>query len=389
MIGLERLNSKALATDQGAIREMFDKAAKMDGVISMGIGEPCQNTNRIVCEAAAAALLSGNTHYAPNAGVLALRKAISKNGFIARDLFDPEGEIMVTNGGMGAFALIMQVILEVGDEVLIQDPQYLNFEKTISYVGGVAVPVPTTAESGFCMCPDDIRRLYKKGKTKMLVVNSPNNPTGEVIPEEKLRAIADVAKELDLLVLSDEVYGQLVYDGVKPMSIVNYPGMKERTIIVNSFSKAYAMTGWRLGYVAGPRGIIDRMTKVQEYFNSCINTFSQHGAAFALEHPELVEEIRVQFAENRKLALDGFSSMSGVKPNDPKGAFYLFPSIVGTGMDSMTFCNRLLEEAKVVCVPGNAFGRCGEGHIRVSYSGKREDIERAIERISAFCLKMG
>lgn len=388
MIGLDRLNKKALNTDQGAIRAMFDKAARMQNVISMGIGEPSQNTNLAICEAAARALMAGETHYAPNAGILALRKAISKNGFIAHDLFDPEGEIMVTNGGMGAFALVMQAVLEPGDEVLIQDPQYLNFEKTISYVGGVAVPVPTAMDNGFCMDPCDIRRLYKKGKTKLLVVNSPNNPTGEVIPEEKLCQIAKTAVELDLLVLADEVYRELIYGGARPTSIVNYPGMKERTVIVNSFSKAYAMTGWRLGYVGGPRGIIDRMTKVQEYFNSCINTFSQYGAVFALEHPEFIEEIRCQFEENRKIALEGFSSIKGIRCNNPKGAFYLFPSIKDTGIGSTEFCNRLLDEAGVVCVPGNAFGACGEGHMRVSYSGKRRDIEEAIERITAFCNRL-
>lgn len=387
MIGLDKLNSKALNTDQGAIRVMFDKAALMDNVISLGIGEPSQNTNKAICEAAARALMSGNTHYAPNAGIPELRKAISKNGFIARDLFDPDGEIMVTNGGMGAFALIMQVILEPGDEVLIQDPQYLNFEKTVSYLGGVCVPVPTSMESGFCMDPEDVLRLYKKGKTKLLVINSPNNPTGEVIPEKRLKELAELAVRLDLLVLTDEVYGHLVYDGARPLSIVNYPGMKERTIIVNSFSKAYAMTGWRLGYVAGPRGIIDRMTKVQEYFNSCINTFSQHGAAFALEHPEFIDEIRQTFAENRRIAMEGFSSMKGIKCNNPKGAFYLFPSVKDTGLSSAEFCNRLLDECRVVTVPGNAFGSSGEGHIRVSYSGKREDIIRAIERIDVFLRK--
>ncbi len=385
MTGFDRLNIKAQNTDQGAIRTMFDKAAKMTGVISMGIGEPCQNTNLAICKACADALMAGNTHYAPNAGLLSLRKAISKNGFIAKDFFDPETEIMVTNGGMGAFALIMQVILEPGDEVLIQDPQYLNFQKTITYCGGVAVPVPTTFESGFCMDAEEIRRRYVKGKTKMLIVNSPNNPTGEVVPEEKLREIAKVAVELDLLVLSDEVYGQLLYDGAKPLSIAQYEGMKERTIVVNSFSKAYAMTGWRLGYVAGPRGIIDRMTKVQEYFNSCINTPAQHGAVFALEHPEFIEEIRKDFEERRKIAIEGFSSINGIIPNDPKGAFYLFPSIKGTGMDSTTFCNRLLDEAKVVCVPGNAFGECGEGYMRVSYSGERSGVIEAIERIRKFC----
>ncbi len=385
MTGFDRLNLKAQNTDQGAIRTMFDKAAKMTGVISMGIGEPCQNTNLAICKACADALMAGNTHYAPNAGILALRKAISKNGFIAKDFFDPETEIMVTNGGMGAFALIMQVILEPGDEVLIQDPQYLNFQKTVSYCGGVAVPVPTTFESGFCMDAEEIRRRYVKGKTKMLIVNSPNNPTGEVVPEEKLREIAKVAVELDLLVLSDEVYGQLLYDGAKPLSIAQYEGMKERTIVVNSFSKAYAMTGWRLGYVAGPRGIIDRMTKVQEYFNSCINTPAQHGAVFALEHPEFIEEIRKDFEERRKIAIEGFASIKGIVPNDPKGAFYLFPDIKGTGMDSATFCNRLLDEAKVVCVPGNAFGECGEGYMRVSYSGEKASVIEAIERIRKFC----
>ena len=292
---------------------------------------------------------------------------------------------MVTNGGMGAFALIMQVILEPGDEVLIQDPQYLNFEKTVRYCGGVAVPVPTTFESGFCMDAEEIRKRYVKGKTKMLIVNSPNNPTGEVTPEEKLREIARVAVELDLLVLTDEVYGTLLYDGAKPISIAAFPGMKERTIVVNSFSKAYAMTGWRLGYVSGPRGIIDRMTKVQEYFNSCINTPAQHGAIFALEHPEFAEEIRLEFEARRKIAIDGFSSVKGIVTNIPKGAFYLFPSIKGTGMSSTEFCNRLLDEAGVVCVPGNAFGECGEGHMRVSYSGERESIEKAIERIRNFC----
>ena len=388
MTGFERLNEKAKNTDQGAIRVMFDKAAKMDGVISMGIGEPHQNTNLAVCRACSDALMSGLTHYAPNAGVLKLREAISGHGFIAENFFDPETEIMVTNGGMGAFALIMQVILEPGDEVLIQDPQYLNFEKTVSYVGGVAVPVPTTFESGFTMEPDEIRRRYKKGKTKMLLDNSPNNPTGEVVTRDKLEALAVVAKELDLLVLSDEVYGRLLYDGAEPLSIASLPGMKERTIVVNSFSKAYAMTGWRLGYLAGPRGIIDRMTKVQEYFNSCINTPAQYGAIYALEHPELIEEIRSSFEEQRRIAIEGFSSIKGIVTNRPKGAFYLFPSIRGTGMDSMTFCNRLLEEAKVVTVPGNAFGKCGEGHIRVSYSGEPDSIKRAIERIDRFCNKL-
>ena len=178
MLGEERLNEKARNISLGAIREMFDKASKMDGVISMGIGEPNQDTNPAICRACSEAMLKGKTHYAPNAGILELRNALSKNGFIAKNFFDPETEIMVTNGGMGAFALIMQCVLSLGDEVLIQDPQYLNFKQTVNYCGGVAIPVPTSFENGFCMQAEDIRKAYIKGKTKMLIINSPNNPTG-------------------------------------------------------------------------------------------------------------------------------------------------------------------------------------------------------------------
>ncbi len=387
MLGFDRLNDKARSISLGAIREMFDKASKMDDVISMGIGEPNQDTNLAICKACSDALMSGKTHYAPNAGIPELRKALAKNGFIAKDLFNPETEIMVTNGGMGAFALIMQCILSFGDQVLIQDPQYLNFKQTIELCGGVAVPVPTTFESNFCMQPEDIRKKFVKGKTKMLIINSPNNPTGEVIPKEKLQEIAKVACELDLLVISDEVYGSLIYDDAEKCSIATFPGMKERTIVVGSFSKAYAMTGWRIGYLAGPEGIIKQMVKYQEYFNSCINTPAQWGATFALEHPEFIEEVRQSFAERRKIILDGFDNLKGIKTNQPKGAFYLFPDIKSFNMDSMTFCNKLLDEAKVVCTPGSAFGECGEGFMRVAYTAEKDTLLKAIDRIDKFCKK--
>lgn len=387
MLGEERLNEKARSISLGAIREMFDKASKMDNVISMGIGEPNQDTNLAICKACADALMQGKTHYAPNAGISELRYMLAQNGFIAKDLFDPESEIMVTNGGMGAFALIMQSILTPGDEVLIQDPQYLNFKQTINLCGGVAVPVPTTFESGFCMQAEDIRKRYVKGKTKMLIVNSPNNPTGEVIPKDKLAEIAKVACELDLLVVSDEVYGSLIYDGAEQCSIVSFPGMKERTLVVSSFSKGYAMTGWRIGYLAGPAGIVGKMIKMQEYFNSCINTPAQWGAVFALKHPEFVEEVRSSFAERRKITLEAFENMKGIRTNHPKGAFYLFPDISSFGMDSKTFCNKLLDEARVVCTPGSAFGECGEGFMRVSYTAEKEKLYEALDRINTFCNK--
>lgn len=385
MNGFERLNRKAQAIDLGAIRNMFDKAAKMDNVISLGIGEPNQDTHKVICQACADALMEGNTHYAPNAGRMELRQAIFQQGLIAANLYDPETEIIVTNGGMGAFALVMQVLLEPGDQVLIQDPQYLNFATTIGYCGGVVVGVPTTAEDGFCMTAEAIREHYVPGKTKILVINSPNNPTGEVIPGERLEEIAKVACELDLLVVSDEVYGTLVYEDARPMSIAALPGMKERTIVLGSFSKAYAMTGWRIGYAAGPKGIIGSMTKVQEFFNSCINTSSQLGAAYALRHPELAEEVRLTFEKRRQIALDAMNAIPGVACNRPKGAFYLFPNISAFGMDAETFCNRLLEEQKLVCIPGSAFGGCGEGHIRVSYSTDEKTLKAALERFASFC----
>ena len=387
MIGEERLNDKARSISLGAIREMFDKASKMENIISMGIGEPNQDTHLDICRACADALMKGKTHYAPNAGIPQLRKALSENGFIAKNFFDPDTEIMVTNGGMGASALVMQCILTWGDEVLIQDPQYLNFKQTVNYCGGVAVRVPTTFDSGFCMQAEEIRKRYVKGKTKMLIINSPNNPTGEVIPKDKLAEIAKVACELDLLVVSDEVYGSLIYDDAEQCSIATFPGMKERTIVISSFSKGYAMTGWRIGYLAGPRGIVNKMIKVQEYFNSCINTPAQWGAAFALEHPEFAEEVRQSFAERRELVMKGFDGIKGIKRNNPKGAFYLFPDITSFGMDSTTFCNKLLDEVGVVCTPGSAFGECGEGFIRVSYTAEKDKLLQALERINSFCLR--
>ena len=197
-----------------------------------------------------------------------------------------------------------------------------------------------------------------------------------------------VARELDLLVVSDEVYGRLLYDGAEPLSIAAFEGMKERTIVLNSFSKAYAMTGWRIGYAAGPRGIIDRMTKVQEYFNSCINTSAQLAAAYALDHPELSENLLSELKINRAIALSGIDAVPGIRANHPKGAFYLFPDISAFGMDSVTFCNRLLDEAGVVCIPGSAFGACGEGHMRISYTTKPDKLAEAFERLKMFCEKL-
>lgn len=387
MNGEKWLSAKAAALQQGAIRAMFDKARTMENVISMGIGEPDLPTPAPICDACTEALQKGFTHYTPNAGLPMLREAISKYGLPEPNQYAPN-EIMVTIGAMNALSLLMLVLLEPGDHVMIQNPQWLNYATQIEYCGGVAVKLPTDPESGFALKAETIREHYVPGKSKILLINSPNNPTGHVMTRENLAEIAEVCKELDLLVLSDEVYNTLVYDGAEAVSISTFPGMKERTIVINSLSKSYAMCGWRIGYAAGPAEIIDRMSKMQENFNSGANAAAQYAATYALEHRELTKEIQESFAERRKVALEGIRDIPGMRCVEPKGAFYLFPDIRAFGLDSKTFCDRLLDEAHVVCVPGSAFGSVGEGFIRMAYTASKEDIQEAMRRIKDFCAKL-
>jgi len=379
------LNTRAQGLSQGKIRAMFDKANTMQNVISMGIGEPDLHTPAPICQACADALNAGFTHYTPNAGFPALREAISKYAFDVPGLYDPATEIIVTNGGMGGLSLVMLVLLQPGDQVLIQDPQWLNYAAQIRFCGGEPVAVPTKKENNLVMTAEDIRKCYVPGKTKALIINSPNNPTGEVVEKAELEKIAELAKELDLLVISDEVYNTLLYEGMEAISISSLPGMKERTIVINSFSKSYAMTGWRVGFAAAPAPIVQKMTMLQENFNSCVNAAAQMGAIYALEHPELKKELNESLTERRQIALEGIRAIEGMKCSAPKGAFYLFPDVSGFGLDSNTFCDRMLDEVGVVCIPGGAFGKCGEGYIRLSYTCKKDQLIEALERMQKFC----
>ena len=313
-----------------------------------------------------------------------LRRAIAERASVAPVGYDPAQEIIITNGGMGALSLLFLVILNDGDEILIQDPQWLNYVAQVQYCGGVPVRVPTKAEDRFAMQPDVIESLITP-RTKAIMVNSPNNPTGEVYSDEQLAAIAAIAEKHDLLVISDEVYNTLLYTGAKFRSIAELPGMKARTVVVNSFSKSYAMTGWRIGYAAGPADIIDRMVKCQENFNACANAPGQYAAAIALEHPELSEQLCTVFAGRRKLLLDGLAGIDGIVCSQPEGAFYAFPDISAFGLTSQEFCEQLLERQKVVCIPGSAFGACGEGHIRVAYTCEEGMLQAAVERLHQFC----
>ena len=387
MNGENRLNQKALVLKQGAIRAMFDKARTMENVISMGIGEPDLATPAPICEKATEALQKGFTHYPPNAGLPMLREAVSKYGLPQPGMYSPN-EIMITNGAMNALSLLMNVLLEPGDHVMIQDPQWLNYASQIEYCGGVCDRVPTDPEKDFALSAQAIRERYIPGKTKALMINSPNNPTGHVMTRQELEEIAALAVELDLLVISDEVYNTLIFDDAEVLSISTLPGMRDRTVVVNSFSKSYAMCGWRVGYAAGPEAIIDRMSKCQENFISGVNAAAQYAAVYALEHKELTLPLSEAFRERREVAIRELKKIPGIKFTEPKGAFYLFPDISSFGLDSKTFCDRLLEEAHVVCVPGSAFGSVGEGHMRIAYTATTEDIIEAMARIRRFCASL-
>ena len=381
------INQKAESLKQGAIREMFDRAAKMDHVISLGIGEPDMATPALVCDAGAEALRLGKTHYTPNAGTPDFRKAVAEKSYLKDLHYDPDTEIIATNGGMGALSLLFLVLLNQGDEVLIQDPQWLNYVAQVQYCGGTPVRVPTDAAHDFEMQPEVIESLITP-RTKAVMINSPNNPTGAVMSRDALRSIAELAVKHDLLVISDDVYNTLLYGGADNLCIASFPGMKERTVIINSFSKAYAMTGWRIGFAAGPAEIIDKMTKCQENFNSCANAPAQYAAQKGLDHPELCEKLRRIFEKRREILVQGLSEIPGIVFNEPKGAFYVFADISSFGLSSKEFCSRLLDEAGVVCIPGSAFGECGEGFIRIAYTCSDEDLKTAVERIRDFCRKL-
>lgn len=381
---MEMINQRARKLKQGAIRAMFDRAAKMQNVISMGIGEPDMPTPELVRNAVKEALDLGLTHYTPNAGFPFLRKAVAEKSSVAPVCYDPEKEIIITNGGMGGLSLLFLVLLEDGDEILIQDPQWLNYVAQVEYCGGKAVRVPTSAENNFEMQPETIEKLITP-KTKALMINSPNNPTGGVMSDETMEKIADLAIRHDLIIISDEVYDTLVYHDKPCHSIAELPHMKERTAVINSFSKSYAMTGIRIGYVAANEEVVDRMTKCQENFNSCANSIGQYAASKALDHPELSLEIREVFAERRKIVLEALKKIPGIRFCDPEGAFYVFPDISSFGISSADFCNELLTKEGVVCVPGSAFGECGEGYIRMCYTCSTENLIEALTRFTRFC----
>lgn len=369
------------------IRKFFDIASEMEGVISLGVGEPDFDTPWAVKEKGIYTLEKYRTVYTSNAGLLELREEIAKYLKRKNNLdYCPKGEILVTVGASEGIDIALRAIINPGEEVLLPEPSYVSYKPCITMAGGKPVIITTKVENEFRLTPGEILEKITD-KTKAIILPYPNNPTGAIMEREDLEKIAAVLRDRDILVISDEIYSELTYGDRKHVSIAEIDGMKDKTIVLNGFSKAYAMTGWRLGYAAGPKDLIAAMTKVHQYIIMCAPTVSQYAAVEALRNCDSnVVAMRKEYDCRRRVMLDGFRKM-GLECFEALGAFYLFPCIKSTGLSSDEFCEKLLYEEKVAVVPGTALGECGEGFIRCSYAYSVEDIKKALEKIEKFVKK--
>ena len=378
------LNRTASAIPPSGIRRFFDIAAEMDDVISLSVGEPDFQTPWHVRDVAIDSLQKGRTGYSPNRGFTALCREIG--GYYRRRFgldYDDRTEILVTVGGSEAIDLAVRALVNPGDEVLVPQPSFVCYAPIARMAGAKVVPIVTRRENAFRLTPDELRAAITD-RTKLLVLPYPNNPTGAVMRRRHLEAIAEVLRGTDILVLSDEIYGELTYNGVPHVSIASIDGMRERTVVVSGFSKAYAMTGWRLGYALGPAPILSVMTKIHQYAIMCAPTTAQYAAVEALRSgDEDIARMREEYDLRRRLIVSGFNEM-GLECFEPEGAFYIFPSVQSTGMTSEQFCEELLHQKHVAVVPGSAFGACGEGFVRVSYAYSTAHINEALRRIRLF-----
>ena len=365
------------------IRKFFDIAAEMEEVISLSVGEPDFSTPWHIRQEGIRTLEKGKTWYSANAGMIELRQAIADH--IRQESgvsYDPKSEILVTVGGSEAIDLTFRALVAPGDEVLIPEPSFVCYDPLTRMAGGVPVPLVTRAEEQFRLTPEALQAAITP-RTKLLVLPFPNNPTGAIMPREELEKIAAVLRGTDIMVLSDEIYGVLTY-GREHTSITQIEGMQGRTILVNGFSKAYAMTGWRLGYACGPAPVMKMLTKLHQFGIMCAPTTAQYAAIEAMRNgAEDVVTMRREYDMRRRFIVDGLRKL-GLDCFEPEGAFYVFPSIQSTGLTSDEFCRRLLEEKHVAVVPGNAFGACGEGYVRISYCYSLKHITEALRRMDAF-----
>ena len=382
----DRLNRTVRDIPRSGIRDFFDIVSTMKGVISLGIGEPDFDTPWHVRESTVFALERGATHYTSNYGYIELRRALSRYvGKMFGAEYNPEDEILITVGVSEALDLALRALLNPGDEVLYHEPCYVSYRATILFAHGVPVPIETKAENGFRLTRAMLESKATP-KTKVLMLNFPNNPTGAIMSRADLEDIAAFARERDLLVITDEIYGELTYDAPHT-SIISLPGMRERTIFLHGFSKAWAMTGFRLGYACGPAELIEAMMKIHQYTMLCASSLSQKAAVEALARPESdVSEMVAEYRRRRNYLVGAFRDL-GIECHQPLGAFYAFPSVKRFGISARDFALRLLHEEKVAVVPGTAFGECGEGFVRCAYATSLENIKEAVKRIQRFTSK--
>lgn len=373
-----------------AIRRFFDLANEMkEEVISLSIGEPDFVTPWSIREAGIFSLEDGYTHYSPNQGYIEVRKAISEYLERRFDLkYDPKKQLLVTVGGSEALDLIARALINPGDEVIILEPCFVAYKATVTLAHGVPVVIETKEEDEYKLKPEALEAAITD-KTKYIILGYPGNPTGATMTKEDLSKIKDVLlRHPDIFVVSDELYSELSYTGEKPASIANFPELYDRTIVVNGFSKSFAMTGWRIGYMAGPAPLIAAMNKVHQYCIMSSPTTAQYAVIEACRNGDKdVEEMRDEYNRRRRVIINGLKE-AGLSCFDPTGAFYAFPSIEGLGLTCEEFCERFLMEKKVAIVPGSAFGKCGEGHVRISYAASMENIQEAMRRLKEFVTEL-
>ncbi len=382
------LAEKVVTLKPSGIRKFFDTVATMQDVISLGIGEPDFITPNSILEAGIRSIKSGATHYTSKSGTIELRQAIAEYLNRAYGIsYDPTNEVLVTVGVSEALYLAATALINPGDEVIIATPCFVAYQAEVTLAGGVPVELPAYAENNFIWKVEDLEAAITP-RTKALLIGYPNNPTGAVASREELLAIAQIAEKHDLVVISDELYDQLIY-GVPHVCFASLPGMQKRTILLGGFSKNYAMTGWRIGFAAAPADILIGMSRVHQYTIMCAPTVSQDAALEAIKNgADEVEKMRKEYDRRRKLIVSGLNEL-GLPTFEPHGAFYAFPDIRVTGLDDETFAQRLLDEEKVAVVPGSAFGVGGEGFVRCSYATAYEKIEEALSRLKSFMRRYG
>ena len=382
------INRRVADVPPSGIRKFFDIVQKMPGAISLGVGEPDFVTPWSIRDAAIQSIEDGQTQYTSNWGLLSLREKIAAYLRMRyRVTYSPNNEILVTVGASEGIDLAMRALVCPGDEVLIPEPSYVSYAPAVTFAGGTPVPVKTCAADCFALTPDVLRAALTD-RTKALILPYPNNPTGGVMTKAQLMEIAQVLEETDVIAVSDEIYSELVYGGHEHTAFASIPGMRERTITLNGFSKAFAMTGWRVGYACAPKELLAPMFKIHQYTMLCASIQGQVAADRALGRAfetgfEDVRTMVRSYDRRRRLMVESLNDM-GLSCFEPRGAFYVFPSIASTGLTSEAFCTRLLREQQVACVPGTAFGASGEGHIRCSYATSIDNLSEALKRIRAF-----